>query len=55
MNANTAYSIELNAMHRIAGWDQPVRVALEQNGIYDGKTFNYLDNRQTKIIPISFN
>ncbi len=55
MNANTAYSIELNAIYTLKDWDQPVRVALEQNGIYDGKTFNYIDKRQTKIIPISFN
>ena len=55
MNPNTAYSIELNAMHTLKDWEQPVRVALEQNGIYDGKTFNYIDKRQTKIIPISFN
>ena len=55
MNANTCYSIELNATHALKDWDKPVRVALEQNGYYDGKNFNYIDKRQTKIIPIFFN
>ena len=54
MNANTCYSIELNAMHTLKGWDKPVRVALEQNGYFNGNTFNYIDGRQTKVIPISF-
>ena len=52
MNTNTCYSIELNAMHNLKGWDQPVRVALEQNGVFNGTTFKYIDGRQTKIIPI---
>jgi hypothetical protein len=55
MNPNTCYSIELNATHSLKDWDKPVRVALEQNGIYDGKKFSYIDKRQTTIIPISFN
>ncbi len=55
MNPNTCYSIELNATHSLKDWDKPVRVALEQNGIYDGKKFSYIDIRQTTIIPISFN
>ena len=54
MNANTCYSIELNAMHQLKGWDKPVRVALEQNGFFNGTTFKYIDGRQTKVIPISF-
>ena len=36
MHANTCYSIELNAMHSLKGWDRPVRVALEQNGHFNG-------------------
>ncbi len=54
MHANTCYSIELNAMHAIKGWDAPVRVALEQNGFFDGSSFKYIDDRQHKVIPISF-
>lgn len=54
MNPNTCYSIELNAIHRLSDWESPVRVALEQNGCYNGKQFSYIDGRQTKIIPIAF-
>jgi hypothetical protein len=52
MHAKTCYSIELNALHSINGWDKPVRVALEQNGYFNGMTFNYIDKRQTKIHTI---
>jgi Xaa-Pro aminopeptidase len=54
MNPNTCYSIELNAIHHLKDWEQPVRVALEQNGYFNGKDFTYIDGRQTKIIPIVF-
>ena len=54
MNPNTCYSIELNAMHNLKDWDKPFRVALEQNGYFNGASFNYIDGRQTKIIPIKF-
>lgn len=54
MHSNTCYSIELNAMHTIAGWKAPVRIALEQNGYYDGSKFEYLDGRQLQIHTISF-
>lgn len=49
MHKNTCYSIELNAMHHLKEWDKPVRVALEQNGFYNGTYFKYIDDRQTKI------
>jgi Xaa-Pro aminopeptidase len=52
MYANTCYSIELNATHTLVGWDKPVRVALEQNGIFNGSSFEYIDGRQTKIHAI---
>jgi hypothetical protein len=54
MNPNTCYSIELNALHSLKDWDRPVRVALEQNGFFNGTSFNYIDGRQTKVIPIKF-
>jgi len=46
MRQNTCYSIELNAMHQLKGWDKPVKIALEQNGCYNGSGFEYLDGRQ---------
>ena len=52
MKANTCYSIELNATHTLVGWNKPVKVALEQNGYFNGSQFNYIDGRQTKIHTI---
>jgi hypothetical protein len=52
MRPNTCYSIELNAMHTLSGWDKPVRIALEQNGYFNGSSFNYLDGRQKTIHSI---
>ena len=49
MRPNTCYSIELNAMHTILGWNKPVRIALEQNGYFNGSSFEYLDGRQKTI------
>ena len=43
---NTAYSIELNHELKLEGWQQPVRIMLEENGYFDGKVFHYLNNRQ---------
>ena len=54
MNPNTCYSIELNALYNLKDWDQPVRIALEQNGFFNGTSFNYIDGRQTQIIAIKF-
>ena len=52
MRPNTCYSIELNATHTISGWNRPVRIALEQNGCYNGTNFDYLDGRQKTILLI---
>jgi Xaa-Pro aminopeptidase len=52
MRPNTCYSIELNATHTISGWNRPVRIALEQNGCYNGSNFDYLDGRQKTILLI---
>jgi hypothetical protein len=49
LRPNTCYSIELNATHTIPGWNKPVRIALEQNGCYNGLSFDYLDGRQKTI------
>ena len=51
LRPNTCYSIELNATHTISGWNKPVRIALEQNGCFNGSSFYYLDGRQ-KIIHL---
>lgn len=50
--ANTAYSIELNAAVEIPEWKKVVRIMLEEDGFFDGKSFRYIDGRQTEIYTI---
>lgn len=49
MHADTVHSIELNAATDIPEWKKEIRIMLEQDGLFDGKTFRYLDGRQTEI------
>ncbi|MEY3421675.1 MAG: hypothetical protein RIR48_1971 [Bacteroidota bacterium] len=49
---NTAYSIELNAASEIPEWGKVIRIMLEEDGYYDGKTFSYLAGRQLKVYPL---
>lgn len=53
LHAQTAFSIELNASAAIPEWNNKmIRFMLEQDGYYDGKSFRYIDGRQTKIYAI---
>ena len=47
LHANTAYSIELNAATFIEQWGKEIRIMLEENAFFDGKTVTYMDGRQT--------
>lgn len=49
---NTAYSIELYAASYIPEWGKIVRIRLEEDGVFTGSDFYYLDGRQTEILPI---
>lgn len=49
---NTAYSIELNAATYIPEWKKDVRIMLEEDGYWDGKTFRYISGRQREIYTI---
>jgi Xaa-Pro aminopeptidase len=49
---NTAYSIELNASTNIPEWKKDVRIMLEEDGFWDGKTFRYISGRQKEIYLI---
>lgn len=49
---NTAYSIELYAASDIPEWGKIVRIRLEENGVFTGNSFYYLDGRQTEILTI---
>lgn len=48
MFAQTAYSIELNAASFIEEWNKEIRVMLEEDAFFDGKSVTYLDGRQTE-------
>lgn len=49
LQANTAYSIELNAATFIEEWGKEVRIMLEENAFFDGEKVEYMDGRQTEL------
>jgi Xaa-Pro aminopeptidase len=51
---NTAYSIELNVKVHIKEWDKEVAIMLEEDALFDGKTCDYIDPRQTEMIIIDW-
>lgn len=53
MYENTVYSIELNAATMVKEWNKEVRIMLEEDAFFDGKSVSYLDGRQTKFHLIS--
>ncbi|MEN9884045.1 MAG: hypothetical protein RLZZ420_1262 [Bacteroidota bacterium] len=50
----TAYSIELNASTFIPEWGKDIRIMLEEDGFYDGKTFYYIGGRQQKMHLVKY-
>ena len=49
----TAHSIELNARVGVPEWDgQEVRIALEEDAIFDGETTRYIDPRMERLLLI---
>ena len=51
---NTAYAIELNAKVFIPSWNKEIAIMLEEDAFFDGKTCEYIDPRQTKMIEIDW-
>ena len=50
---NTAYSIELFAATPVKEWnDKPVRIMLEEDGVYSKGKFYFLDGRQKELFTI---
>ncbi len=49
---NTAYSIELFAAAEIPEWGKPVRIMLEEDGVFTKDGFYFLDGRMTEILTI---
>jgi len=53
---NTAYSIELFAATPVEEWgDKPVRIMLEEDGVYHDGQFYFLDGRQKELYTIPRN
>ena len=50
--ANTAYSIELFAATEIPEWKKIVRIMLEEDGVFTGEDFYFIDGRMENILPI---
>jgi len=55
LKPNTAYSIELFAASEVDQWGKIVRIMLEEDGVFDGKKFYFLDGRADKIYSIPRN
>lgn len=49
---NTAHSIELNAGVYIDEWEKEIRIMLEEDAFFDGKTTRYIDGRQVELMTI---
>lgn len=49
---NTCYSIELFAASEVKEWGKIVRIMLEEDGVYLGDRFIFLDGRMEKILTI---
>ena len=50
--ANTAYSIELNNTTFLDEWNKDVRVMVEEDGFWNGETFQYINGRQEELFLI---
>lgn len=55
LQKNTAYAIELNTAVFIKEWNKNIRIMLEEAGFVGDNTFEYVNERQTKIKPIKPN
>jgi len=50
--ANTAYSIELFAASEVKEWGKIVRIMLEEDGVFTGDGFYFIDGRMEDILPV---
>ncbi|TAF56775.1 MAG: M24 family metallopeptidase [Sphingobacteriia bacterium] len=48
----TAFSIELNAASPVPEWKKTIRIMLEEDAFFDGKSVRYIGGRQTSILTI---
>ncbi|PQJ77466.1 M24 family metallopeptidase [Polaribacter glomeratus] len=52
LKKNTVYAIELNTTVTIKEWQKDIRIMLEEAGFFGDDVFEYVNKRQTAIIPI---
>lgn len=55
MYPDTAYSIELYAESELPSWGKAVRIKLEEDAFFDGKSTHYIDGRQKRLLLIPRN
>ena len=55
LHANTAYSIELNAGTYIKEWGKEIRIMLEEDAFFDGKSVHYINGRQKRFLLVPRN
>ena len=48
----TAFSIELSATSKVDGWEQDIRIMLEEDAFFDGERTTFINGRQTTPILI---
>lgn len=49
---NTCYSIELNASMFLEAWKKDIRMMMEEDACFDGKSVRYINGRQTELFLI---
>lgn len=52
LHKNTVYAIELNTTVALKEWNKNIRIMLEEAGFFGNNIFEYVNSRQTEIIPI---
>ncbi len=52
VHLNTAYSIELNTETFIPEWKKPIRIMLEEDGVYTANGFRFISGRQKELLLI---
>jgi Xaa-Pro aminopeptidase len=52
LRPRTAYSIELNAATTLPGWQEPLRIMLEEDAYFDGAAVRYIGGRQQQLLLV---
>lgn len=52
LHENTAYSIELNNAYYAKPWQKEIKIMLEEDAFFDGKSVEYFSGRQTELLLV---